>query len=98
MKKERQRKKDTPFVPVPYKLVDKHGNSCTVESPEGVPYKSNNTHVKRYQESLDDTPEIEDILPQTTDNEPETEGTLSLPSRPVRERSLTKKFDDFVMT
>ena len=43
-------------------------------------------------------PEIEDILPQTTDNEPETEGTLSLPSRPVRERRLPKKFDDFVMT
>ena len=35
---------------------------------------------------------------QTTDNEPETEGTLSLPSRPVRERRLPKKFDDFVMT
>ena len=52
---------DTPFVPVPYKLVDKHGNSCTVESLEGVQYKRNNTHVKRYQESLDDTPEIEDI-------------------------------------
>ena len=98
VKKERQSKMDTPFVPVPYKLADKHGNSCTVESPEGVQYKRNNTHVKRYQESLDDTPEIEDLLPQTTDNEPETEGTLSLPSRPVRERRLPKKFDDFVMT
>ena len=98
VKKERQSKMDTPFVPVPYKLVDKHGNSCTVESPEGVQYKRNNTHVKRYQESLDDTHKIEDILPQTMDNEPETEGTLSLPSRPVRERRLPKKFDDFVMT
>ena len=61
-------------MPVPYKLVDKHGSSCTVESPEGVPYKSNNTHVKRYQESLDDTPEIEDILPQTTDNHRKRKG------------------------
>ena len=52
--------------------------------------KRNNTHVKRYQESLDDTPEIEDILPQTTDNEPETEGTLSLPWTSTRAK-VTKE-------
>ncbi|MEW8548477.1 MAG: DDE-type integrase/transposase/recombinase, partial [Candidatus Thiodiazotropha sp.] len=89
VKKERKNKMDTPFVPVPYKLIDKHGNSCTVESPEGVQYKRNSTHVKRYEEPPDEIPEIEDILPE---NDLETEGTVNVPTsparRPVRERKL----------
>ena len=40
-------KMDTPFYIEPYQLVAKSGNSCTVESPEGVKYKRNSTFLKK---------------------------------------------------
>ncbi|KAJ7377194.1 hypothetical protein OS493_030394 [Desmophyllum pertusum] len=40
----------TQFESQPYEVVDKCGNSVLVESPNGVQYKRNTTHVKSYHE------------------------------------------------
>ena len=45
---EVRNKLDTPFHPTPHHVVARHGNQVTVESPEGVRYKRNTTHVKRF--------------------------------------------------
>ena len=36
------------FRPEPYRVLDKSGNSVVVESPVGVKYKRNSTHVKKF--------------------------------------------------
>ena len=48
VKQARQDKLTTPFKATPYTLVHKEGNSVTVQSPAGVRYKRNSTHVKKY--------------------------------------------------
>lgn len=50
MKKAVKDKMDTPYHAEPYTLVQKTGNSCVVESPEGVTLKRNSEFVKKYQE------------------------------------------------
>jgi hypothetical protein len=42
-----QNKLSTPFISTPHKLIEKTGNKCVVESPEGVTYQRNSTHVKK---------------------------------------------------
>jgi hypothetical protein len=54
-----QRKWTTAFISQPYQVIDKHGNSVLVESPEGVQYKRNTTHVKPFQERESVSEEIE---------------------------------------
>ena len=46
-------KMDTPYYPEPFTLVKKNGNSCTIQSPTGVNYKRNNTHLRKYFSSVD---------------------------------------------
>ena len=46
-----QRKQDkftTQFEPQPYKVVDRTGTQVTVQSQDGVTYKRNLAHTKRY--------------------------------------------------
>ena len=103
----------TPFHTVPYTLIEKQGNSCTVESPEGVRYKRNSTHVKKYQKPEPDTSHQEDIRDpiQSEDISGDVEETKSLDPqvsmsspminlpRAVRatRNYLPKRFHDFVM-
>ena len=49
--KQEQTNKLTPtFRPEPFRVLKKTGNSVVVESPEGVQYKRNSTHVKNFVE------------------------------------------------
>ena len=48
VKQQLHSKTDTPFNATPFTLVSKRGNSCTIESNEGVQYKRNSTHVKKF--------------------------------------------------
>ena len=48
MKQRQENKLVTPFAPEPYEVISKHGNSVVIESPQGVQYKRNSTHVKKY--------------------------------------------------
>ena len=68
VKQTRQDKLTTPFKVHPYTLVDKIGNSVTVQSPEGVKYKRNSTHVKKYNEPEQDTYDVHEQLQKKTDS------------------------------
>lgn len=60
VRQEKRNKLTTTFSPVPYKVVDKQGNSLLVESPEGVQYSRNSSHVKKYITEGSTTSEVED--------------------------------------
>ncbi|PFX34964.1 Uncharacterized protein K02A2.6 [Stylophora pistillata] len=47
---ERKNKLKPTFRPEPYRVLDKLGNSVVVETPDGVQYKRNSTHVKKFLE------------------------------------------------
>jgi hypothetical protein len=53
----------TPFCTTPYKLIQKSGNQRVVQSPEGVQYKRNSTHVRKYNEPKNHT-EIDNQIPE----------------------------------
>ncbi|KAK3795552.1 hypothetical protein RRG08_059606 [Elysia crispata] len=48
VKQQLHSKTDTPFNATPFTLVSKRDNSCTIESNEGLQYKRNSTHVKKF--------------------------------------------------
>lgn len=48
VRQERGNKMSTPFKPSPFKVVEKTGNSVLVESGQGVQYRRNVTHLKRF--------------------------------------------------
>lgn len=64
LKKAVKDKMDTPYHAEPYTLVQKTGNSCVVESPEGVTLKRNSEFVKKYQEPGTSESDVSDI-PET---------------------------------
>lgn len=48
VRQDKVNKFTTTFNPTPYAVVDKRGNSVIVESPSGVKYSRNTTHVRKY--------------------------------------------------
>ena len=80
-------KMTTPFIPTPYKLIEKNGNQCVVQSPEGVNYRRNTTHVKKYN-NMQTEPKTE------TNPIPESDNVMT---RPVRAKTVPTKFDDYVL-
>ena len=50
VKQDVKNKLSTVFNPSQHTAVDKNGNSVTVESNQGVQYKSNITHIKKFNE------------------------------------------------
>ncbi|CAG2215593.1 unnamed protein product [Mytilus edulis] len=48
VRQDRGNKMSTPFVPSPFKVVEKIGNSVLVESDQGVQYRRNVTHLKKF--------------------------------------------------
>ena len=49
--KQEQTNKLTPTLrPAPFRVLEKTGNSVVADSPEGVQYKRNSTHVKKFVE------------------------------------------------
>ncbi|XP_068738483.1 uncharacterized protein [Montipora capricornis] len=60
--RQKRKNKLTPnFRQEPYHVLDKSGNSVVVESPDGVQYKRNSTHVKKFLERRN-APECETSL------------------------------------
>jgi hypothetical protein len=53
MKQERENKLSTAFHPKPLTVLDKQGNSLLLESDQGVTYKRNITHVKKFEKSYE---------------------------------------------
>ena len=50
LRQDRKNKLTPTFRPEPYRVLDKSRNSVVVESPDGVQYKRNSTHVKKFLE------------------------------------------------
>ncbi|KXJ18278.1 Uncharacterized protein K02A2.6 [Exaiptasia diaphana] len=103
MRQSKENKLSTRFEPEPYKVVSRDKNSVVVESPQGVQYQRNLTHVKKYQTpaiDCEDSTQPSDYGEQPTEiqNKVETAEQPTTASRPTRTRKVPKKFDDFVVT
>ena len=68
LKQSERGKMDTTFCKDPYQLVAKSGNSCTIESPEGVRYKRNSTFLKKYNAPTETEHFGTDKTPITSEN------------------------------
>ena len=84
VKQEKQNKLTTTFSPVPYKVVDKKGNSQQIESSDGVQYSRNTSHVKTY---ITESVTTEEVIPE----KPESS---SLQDRGPREVSSDTRYTD----
>ena len=75
--KQQQQNKLTPtFSPEPFRVLEKTGNSVVVESPEGIQYKRNSTHVNRFLERHS-PPENQPTVPlPDPDKSPDSETPL----------------------
>ena len=104
LKQPKGNKLTATFESEPYEVINKKGNSVLIESPEGVQYKRNTTHVKQYltRESEEAVGERETDVEQLEYDQGSVqaeEKQVEQPKspRPVRLKSTPKKFDDFVM-
>ena len=112
LRRERENKLTPTFHSQPYEVKSKVGNSVLVQSPEGVQYQRNVTHVKKYQEREQSVinqkePVAEDQEEQTVclpvevqgNNEKEQSEIIDIPrERPVRTRRAPARFKDFDVT
>ena len=101
VKQQYTNKMTTPFISTPYKLVDKIGNQCVVQSPEGVQYRRNTTHVKKYNDRNVSSEKDNDCV--MLDDPIETPKPISdeagdVTRRPVRERKMPSKFNDYIVS
>lgn len=93
----------TPYHTEPYTLVRKNGNSVIVQSPEGVQYKRNSTHVQKYNRTPEYNTDMgengnSDTNTQTQTRHDTEQGNATVTSgRPVRERKQPKRFDEFLL-
>ena len=92
----------------PDEVVGRKGNEVMIQSPDGVKYRRNVSHVKRYKSHKRNYQSI----PELTDNVsvdvkgPDLEESgileprkvaLTMPVRPQRERRAPKRFKDYYM-
>ena len=58
VQQEKTHKLSTNFNPIPYQVVDRNGSQVTVESPDGVQYRRNTSHLKQFiqSEPLNESP------------------------------------------
>ncbi|KAK2176541.1 hypothetical protein NP493_657g01048 [Ridgeia piscesae] len=59
VRQDKINKLTTTFGATPFTVVNKTGNSLVVESPEGVQYSRNTTHVRKYLSGMDAAPRKE---------------------------------------
>jgi hypothetical protein len=98
IKQNKANKLSTTFADEPYQVVSKEGNSVVVESPQGIHYQRNVTHVKKYLTTSEQFQGGKDNRGVTDEEDLGLSITQpDTPSRPVRERQMPKKYEDFVM-
>jgi hypothetical protein len=83
VKQDRENKMSTRFNPSPFKVVERNGNSVVVESDQGVWYRRNVTHLKKFHErvntGLQDSVSLENpdlVLPEN-ESSPESPFNMS---------------------
>lgn len=107
LQQPRQDKLTTKYESEPYQVAERSGNQLVIKSPEGVEYKRNTAHVRRYhaEESnnqrqadytqLADFP-VEEVLEKPNDDVQEQDSVLS-PLRSKRVRQTPKYLDDYIL-
>lgn len=85
------------FLGTPVKVIDRFGNSLTLETADGRVYKRNTSHVKPFVRPMDSEISLpKDQLEPA--QEAEHEGPEFQPGpgpRPKRDRRIPKRFDDY---
>ncbi|KAJ8019102.1 hypothetical protein HOLleu_42510 [Holothuria leucospilota] len=99
LRRPRVDKLSAPFHETPFEVVDKYHSQVTVQSPEGVTYKRNSSHVKKFESGQEVTPQVES---SEEGSKSEASGGIAddvgiKPSRPVRTRKMPSRFKDFVI-
>lgn len=98
IRQDKANKLSTPFNPNPHIVVDKNGSSTVVESPQGVQYKRNTSHLRRYM--TQETSGVEeptaagngDIGLHDTPRE-----SPPITPRPQRVKARPKHLDDYIL-
>ena len=85
-------KLSTTFENALYKVKNKNGNEVTAESEDGVEYRRNSAHVKKYEteETVNDEREATEDLECEKEHEPEL-------GRIKRKCRVPKRFDDYLV-
>lgn len=106
--KQKQENKLTPtFSAQPYRETEKIGNSVTIESPTGVQYRRNTSHLKKLLERSNDYekptyPDVHDYTEVGDLDDTSHEGNpkdmpeiVESATRPTPDRKLPERFKDF---
>ena len=107
LKQEQTNKLTSTFRPAPFRVLEKTGNSVVVDSPVGVQYERNSTHVKKFVErdgppKGDPSPHDHDkylketVEPVVAPAESISEPGPSLVQHPVRAKAPPIRFKDFM--
>ena len=109
VKQDKVNKFTKPFNPTPYTVVQKTGSKVVVQSPEGVEYSRNTSHVKKFlTEASAETAEESEDAPTNTeateqdrrqvDTEADPQAVqVAQPSGQKRQRRLPSRLKDFVL-
>ena len=80
-----------------YCVTGKQGSEVTVESSDGVTYRRNSSHVKKYHQEEEGTGESEGVI-ENNDREEVRQGTdNNRLDRPRRERKVPQRFDEYAL-
>nr|XP_029720521.1 uncharacterized protein K02A2.6-like [Aedes albopictus] len=109
----KQNKLSPTFLPAPARVIKKEGNSILVETPEGVQYRRNTSHVKKVpnnsivatngrdmenEEDLDEETEADWATPRNIQTSPlQASNGQSTMGRPTRHVRRPLRYDDYVM-
>lgn len=109
----KQNKLSPTFLPAPARVIKKEGNSILVETPEGVQYRRNTSHVKKVpnnsivasngrdmenEEDLEEETEADWATPRNIQTSPlQASNGQSAMGRPTRHVRRPLRYDDYVM-
>ena len=87
-------------------MIDRVGSHVRVQTPEGAQYSRNTSHLKRYETPKADSPSGKEQASKTNSEMSDTNSGVqtmtndencSVEKRPVREKKMPKRLDDFVI-
>ncbi|KAJ8039685.1 hypothetical protein HOLleu_13765 [Holothuria leucospilota] len=94
LRRPRVDKLSASFHETPFEVVDKYHGQVTVQSPEGVTYKRNSSHVKKFESVRDVSSQVES---SEEGSKSEASGDIAddvgvKPSRPVHTHKMPSRF------
>ena len=81
-----------------YRVMGKQGSEVTVESSDGVTYRRNSSHVKKYHQEEEGTGESEGVIENNDRKEEVRQGTDdNRLDRSRSEHKVPQRFDEYVL-